>query len=99
LEKQGIKFRVVAAKRGPGEWNVTFSRKGGGRLKLDFYQHDAPTLLQVVDFLIMVKPNPAEYTEDEVQSYIDDCKEYVQTCAFFTDHEIQDLLHLQIELT
>lgn len=97
LASQGIKFRVVQAKRGPGEWNVTFSRHGGGRLKLDFYQHGAPTFLQVADFLILVKPNPTQYEKDEAHIYADDLKEYVQTCIFFTDHEIQELLHLQCE--
>jgi hypothetical protein len=99
LAQQGIKFRVVASKRGPGEWNVTFSRKGGGRLKLDFYQAKEPTLRQVVEFLILAKPNPTEYEEDEAQTYVDDCKEYARSVAFFTEHEIQDLLHLQCELT
>ena len=87
LTTQGIKFRVVAsAERGPGEWNVTFSRKGGGRLKLEFYQHDAPSLEQVLAEIVLWEPKPHNYRDRE-SDYFEDLAEFKHVNRFFTLNE------------
>jgi hypothetical protein len=87
LASQGIKFRVVASKRGPGEWNVTFSRKGGGRLKLDFGQVLKPDAQQVLEDIIVMRPDPTKYPADMT--------EYVRVHEFFTQQEVKYIIRLQ----
>jgi hypothetical protein len=92
LASQGIKFRVVAAKRGPGEWNVTFSRHGGGRLKLDFYQSQAPTPGWAIEQMILIHPDRPGY---DSEYYLDDLAEYINVVKFFTPAEIKQLIRLR----
>jgi hypothetical protein len=100
LASQGIKFRVVPAKRGPGEWNVTFSRKGGGRLKLDYSGHLVrPTLRHVIEFLVIERPAHEDYQgyANGEADYRADLVEAAQVKDFFTPSEVQEILHFQCE--
>jgi hypothetical protein len=89
LASQGIKFRVVAAKRGPGEWNVTFSRHGGGRLKLEYYQPIAPDLSDVVRLSDLEHP---PLSRAQHRGYEAQVKEYILVSKFFTPAELKQLI-------
>jgi hypothetical protein len=96
LASQGIKFRVVQSKRGPGEWNVTFSRHGGGRLKLDFEQSQEPTLQEVVTDMILAQPPLSDYGADGKRFYsIDDRMEYARLRDFFGNDGMVELRAIQ----
>jgi hypothetical protein len=92
LASQGIKFRVVQAKRGPGEWNVTFSRHGGGRLKLEFYYGERPALAFILGDMIKERPRTYDYEVDELKIYEWDCVEFAKVRDFFTAPELQYLI-------
>jgi hypothetical protein len=91
LAQQGIKFRVVQAKRGPGEWNVTFSRKGGGRLKVNVTANGIPDLLEILHEVWCHEPgrggymlNDPEYAADFKQEILS----YKKASQFFTPNEL-----------
>jgi hypothetical protein len=91
LASQGIKFRVVASKRGPGEWNVTFSRKGGGRLKLDVKAENEPDLLYILHNIWFVEPFKEMYALDEPEDAADykhQLLSYNNARRFFTRSEL-----------
>ena|ERR1700757_873602 len=93
LAAQGIKFRVVQAKRGPGEWNVTFSRKGGGRLKLDFANlPNSPSLQTVITYADLEHP---PVSRSDRRGYEDQVKEYILLSKFFTPAELKQLIRLR----
>jgi hypothetical protein len=95
LSSQGIKFRVVASKRGPGEWNVTFSRHGGGRLKLE-YVGNAPTLQEIVTDMILTQPPLSDYEPNGKRFYsIDDRMEYARLRDFFGNDGMAELRAIQ----